>query len=230
MYAITPEARSAAQSSAAAHAGWPLQAAPDDRNRDPDERRARGERIAQVVAGIGAHHRTAGRRAERLRAAHEPPLERHGHDKHAERPGSGHLVRRPDFAHGFDGDAECRRDKQTRHSRRRERLGFSVTVGVIRIGRARGYGQATPDHDRREDIGATFNRVGDQGIGVAEDTRRELRAGQPRVGQQPELCNADSLAMVTRHCGGGTSRVGGSTHAGNFGRDTTVGNPGLWST
>ncbi len=94
------------------------------------------------------------------------------------------------FVHAFDGQTERSGQHAHRHDRGRDRLGFAVAIRMRLVWRTRGDFQSAPDHDRAAHVQRGLDPVGDQNVGVAENARDNLGAGQDHVNDQTEQCDA----------------------------------------
>jgi hypothetical protein len=117
-------------------------------------------------------------------------------------------VRRADLADRLDGDARGGHEEHGGHERGGERLGLAVAVGVVGVGRRGGDGEAAPDDQRGDDVGRRLDRVGDEGVRVAEDAGGELDAGEQRVDREADLRGTDAGVRARRGRAGHLGRAG----------------------
>ena len=90
-------------------------------------------------------------------------------------------MRRDDLVDRVHPDPARHEEHEHRDGERGQRLRFTVTVGVIRVGRFRGDPKARPHQQRRQSIEQGFRAVGDQRVSVAENPTREFHRRQLNV-------------------------------------------------
>ena len=101
-------------------------------------------------------------------------------------------MRRPDLPNGDRRDSHCREEEHERDDSGGDRLCLAVPVRMVLIRRPRGDAQTHPDYEGRENVGGRLDRVGNERVGVADDSRDEFDKHEHRVRQQAGLRPADA--------------------------------------
>ena len=109
----------------------------------------------------------------------------HDHDaeKNVERPLRGHLMRRPNFTNALDGETECRRQYRKRDDNPGDNFRFAVSVRMLIIRRLGSDAQSEPHDEGAEDIEKGFYAIRNEGIGMADDPRKNLQDAKQRIDQ-----------------------------------------------
>ena len=113
-------------------------------------------------------------------------LHGHHHDQHDERERRRPVMRDKDFANALNRETDGCQEDPHGHNRRRQRLGFSMSVGMRFVRRSRGKLETAPDHDRSRDIKRGFYSIGDQDVRITEEARGNFRGGKDHVHQHPD--------------------------------------------
>ena len=126
------------------------------------------------------------RGAPRLRA--DPPgpsrqdlLDDDDNDKNDERRPVGEVVGRANLADALHGDQHRRQDDRHRGHDPCQRLRLAVAIRMPLVGGGDGHPQATPHHERRDDVAGRLHPVGDQGIGIAEHPGEDFERRQGSI-------------------------------------------------
>ena len=163
----------------------PVRAA-DQRDYDAAEGRQRGDGVGAVVPGVGVAEAAAGEAGRPPGDAVHRFLDRDHEHQHHQREARRYRLRAREPANPRRGDADARGNHQQGHAQGGEGLDLPVAEGVVLIGRPRPVAKRPPHHERPSQIHQRFDRVGDEGEGVAHDPGHQLHHGQGRVDQHAE--------------------------------------------
>ena len=143
----------------------------DERKRDPNERRYRSQGIGAVMPCVGLDRSALDIFPEADHGAIKEFLHRDYDNQDDEGERRRPVVGRENFPHALNGERDGSEQHAHGHEAGRERLRFSVTVGMRPVRRARREFQASPDDDRAGNIERGLDSVRDQHIGITEQAR-----------------------------------------------------------
>jgi len=96
-------------------------------------------------------------------------------------------------------DARHRFENTNGHNHRGDRFRLAVSVGMRFIWRTGREFQSAPNHERASDIEGGLDAVGDQDVGVAEQTAENFRRGENQIHEHAE--KRDARAGLQIVCG-----------------------------
>lgn len=88
-----------------------------------------------------------------------------------------------DVLDGLPGDGKSREDQKNHHGKGDQRLGFSVSIGMVFIGRTRRIAETKQDQQGRKNIHGGLNPVRNQRIGIPKNPTQKLDYCQNGVSQ-----------------------------------------------
>jgi len=100
---------------------------------------------------------------------------------------------RENEVYSVNGYPGCRTHEKKRHDNARDRLGFTMAIGVFRIGRLAGNSQADPQQDRAQHIGTRLRCISNKRIGVAYVTRNGFYENQDNTDYDANLRSPKAL-------------------------------------
>ena len=103
---------------------------------------------------------------------------------------------RDDFTNALQREDNGGRNDEEGDDDRGHRFGLAVTVGMLGIRRRGRDFQAVPNDERSEDIERRFDSVGNQRVGMTENTGDDFGSGKNEVDRQTEQREARSGAKL----------------------------------
>lgn len=179
-----------------------------ERQRDADECEGARDGVRAMMPRIRLHCAGANLHAGVRDFAKEHFLYDDDEHEHAERKRRRHLVRRADFANALHREADGGGEDDEGDHDGGDDLGFSMAVGMFLIRRLGCDAQAKPHDERAEDIEQRLHPVGDERVGVAEQTGHDFDDGEHGIYQHAQHgeARAGEVSGACRELGCGLGR------------------------
>jgi hypothetical protein len=151
-----------------------------------------------MMPGIGLHGRALDVAPDAVNVTEQSFFYHNHHNQYPEREWRRSVVRRENFAHALNCQTGRGCEHAEGHDHRRDRFRFAVSVGMRFIRRTGREFQSAPNHERASDIEARLDAVGDQDVGVAEQTAENFRRGEKQVHEHAEKRGARPGLQIVR--------------------------------
>lgn len=173
--------------------------AADQGDGDADGGAEGGDGIAAMMPGIGTHGGTIDGFGFLGNEAVEGFLDDDYEDQYREGEGFRSVAfTGKKFVGGIEGDAGSGEQQHGGDNGRGDGFGFTVTVGMVFIGRFLGNHHCAPDNDGAENIGEGFDGIGDQRVGMADDSGKQFPGSEQGIENHAEPGCAETAIEAFR--------------------------------